>query len=64
MSYEPYKRGDAIRRQPPQAGHCLDCNPDSANAVVGLPGERLCRWHGCQPASAVDVLASIAARRA
>ena len=52
----------------PQAGHCLDCNPNTEE----YPGNYqryqkwgpapLCKWRGCQPASAIVKLASVARR--
>lgn len=66
MAFEPYKRGDAIRRPAPNAGHCLDCTPgDRAHQPTRRHWqnhEPMCYQRGCVPASAVDKLASIARR--
>ena len=64
MAYESYKRGDAIRRRPPNAGHCLDCKPgyDRASRTIPTAHGLRCHMRGCELASAVDKLASIARR--
>ena len=69
MAYEAYKRGDAIRRQPPQAHTCLDCVPEKLDGrrrkmpkPVSSEGTTRCQVRGCKPASAVDKLASVVRR--
>lgn len=65
MSYQPYKVGDAVRRRPPQAGICMDCEPRRPNVRLpdgygsAYPDEPKCQWRGCEPASAVDRLAAL-----
>lgn len=68
MAYEPYRRGDALRRPAPQASVCWDCKPITNWATVrqyrrllaedGFQ-EDLCVLRGCVPASVVDKLASL-----
>ena len=70
MAYEPYKRGDAIRRQPPHAGTCLDCKPRKLherfeqvrNWQLQNGAQPYCSARGCEPASAIVKLASVVQR--
>lgn len=60
MAFEPYKKGDAIRRPVPNAGHCLDCKPGYVFRTIPAEHGLRCHMRGCKPASAVDKLASLA----
>jgi len=73
MAFEPYKRGDAIRRQPPLASICLDCKPfkrgehalvNQRDRIYGRQrGDALCEQRRCdeyrQQQNAVDQLARV-----
>lgn len=76
MAYEPYKRGDAIRRPIPNAGTCWDCKPIASweypvlrqrdiQFIYPRFGGVLCKKRGCVPGPAIDKLAALthAARR-
>jgi len=61
MSYLPYNPGDAIRRDPPSAGHCVDCKTGYKREMP--KGDDVCTARGCESQSTLDRIAIILHRQ-